>query len=282
MKIEELPEMLTDDIVYQLRKMEDSQSDEWKVLYWAMSIQQRIDYSKIVGNQQRAEAKAQREKWTFQEWADHTFTMSNFIASNGDGVVEEIDLESKINKRLASVEAEKFTFFWETESPFSQWHPSKFIAPCYMWQTEFYDQLLKIGFPENIVFTSAEQYMMYAKAMTFVDIDTARAIMKETNPRKIKALGRQVNRFIENTWLFYRYRIVYLANKFKFTQNDDLKEALLATRGTTIVEASPYDNIWGIGLKEDDPKAQQRSTWKGKNLLGEILTELRIELMGEY
>lgn len=73
-----------------------------------------------------------------------------------------------------------------------------------MWQTEFYDQLLKIGFPEKYVFCSAEQYMMYAKAMTFVDIDTAKAIMAETNPGKIKTLGRQVNRFIEDTWLFYR------------------------------------------------------------------------------
>lgn len=125
--------------------------------------------------------------------------------------------------------------------------------------------------------------MMYAKAMTFIDIDTAKAIMEETNPRKInKALGRQVNRFNEDTWLFYRYRIVYLANKFKFTQNDDLKEALFATQGTTLVEASPYDNIWGIGLIQNDPKAQQRATWAGKNLLGEVLTELRKDLMGHY
>lgn len=282
MKVEELPENLTGEIVRELRKLADSQSDEWKELFWTMSLQQRMDYGSIKTEQERAEAKAQREKWTFQEWADHAFTMSNFIARNGDGVVEEIDLEGKINIRLASVEEEKFTFFWETESPFSQWHPSEFTAPCYMWRTEFYDQLLKIGFPENIVFTTAEQYMMYAKAMTFVDIDTARAIMAETNPRKIKALGRQVNRFNEDTWLFYRYRIVYLANKFKFSQNDDLKTALFATQGTTLVEASPYDNIWGIGLTKDDPKAQQRATWAGKNLLGEVLTELRKDLMGHY
>jgi len=282
MTIEELPERLSYEIVRQLRKMEDSQSDEWKALFEAMNIQQKMDYSIMVGQQQRAETKAQREKWTFQEWANHEFTMSNFIASNGDGVVEEIELVNKINKRLASVEEEKFTFFWETESPFSQWHPSEFTAPCYMWQTDFYDQLLKIGFPENIVFTTAEQYMMYAKAMTFVDIDTARAIMEETNPRKIKALGRQVNRFVEDTWLFYRYRIVYLANKFKFSQNDRLKEALFATQGTTLVEASPYDKIWGIGLTKDDMKALQRSTWEGKNLLGEVLTELHIEMMRHY
>lgn len=282
MKIEELPERLSYDIVRELRKMETSQSDEWKELFWRMSIQQRMDYSKIALEQQRAETKAQREKWTFQEWIDHEFKMSNFIASNGDGVVEEIELVNKINNRLASVEEEKFTFFWETESPFSQWHPSEFTAPCYMWQNGFYDQLLKIGFPENIVFTSAEQYMMYAKAMTFVDIDTARTIVQESNPRKIKALGRQVNRFVEDTWLFYRYRIVYSANKFKFSQNDRLKEALFATQGTTLVEASPYDKIWGIGLTKDDMKVRQRSTWEGKNLLGEVLTELRVELMRHY
>ncbi|MBV6428705.1 MAG: hypothetical protein KIPDCIKN_03242 [Haliscomenobacter sp.] len=282
MKIEELPERLTDDLVRELRKMADSQSDEWKELFWAMSFQQRMDYGNIKGEQQIAESKAKRAKWTFEEWKHHEFTMSNFIASNGDGVVEEMELPIKINKRLEAIGEEKFTFFWETESPFSQWHPSTFTAPCYMWQTEFYDQLLKIGFPENYTFSSAEQYMMYAKAMTFVDIDTAKAIMAEQDPRKIKALGRQVNRFVEDTWLFYRYRIVYLANTFKFTQNEQLLEALFATQGTTLVEASPYDRIWGIGLAKEDEKAQRRITWEGKNLLGEILTELRIELMGHY
>jgi len=65
-------------------------------------------------------------------------------------------------------------------------------------------------------------------------------------------------------------------------QIEELKQALFATNGTTLVEAAPNDTIWGIGLTEDDPRALKRETWLGKNLLGEILTQIRIELMDEY
>ena len=82
--------------------------------------------------------------------------------------------------------------------------------------------------------------------------------------------------------MYVNGKLVYTGNKYKFTQNKELKEILLATRGTTLVEASPNDKIWGIGLTADNPKAQKRETWEGKNLLGEILTELRIELYNEY
>ncbi len=73
----------------------------------------------------------------------------------------------------------------------------------------------------------------------------------------------------------FREGIVYTGNYAKFTQNPELKEQLLATRATTLVEASPYDRIWGIGLGEDDVRAKNRQTWKGLNLLGEILTRVR-------
>lgn len=69
-----------------------------------------------------------------------------------------------------------------------------------------------------------------------------------------------------------------MANKAKFLQNDDILRELLKTVGTTIVEASPDDNIWGIGLSAEDPMAQNRSIWKGTNWLGEVLTSLRDEI----
>jgi ribA/ribD-fused uncharacterized protein len=216
-------------------------------------------------------------------WKEAEFTLNNFIAARRDFVLEEEQLNAKLRQRLTDVSEEKFTFFWETYSPFSQWHKSNFTAPSYMWSNSFYQKIVETDvFPAEIEFISAEQYMMYCKAMLFTDFDIAKEILIHNQPRKIKEFGRQVSRFNDDTWYVFRWRFVYAGNKYKFTQNESLKEALFATQGTTLVEASPYDKIWGIGLTKDDPKAQQRSTWEGKNLLGEILTELRIELMGHY
>lgn len=191
----------------------------------------------------------------------------------------------------------QFTFFWYTSSPFSQWHPSLFTV-------------------EGTTFTSAEQYMMYNKAVLFGDFAIAEEIMslnslvlknkdgdledyilkryaegqiskKEILKDKhlkalwtesqnaIKALGKKVKNYDDTIWIENRERIVEEGNFAKFSQNADLKEALLATKGTTLVEASPYDTIWGIGLKEDDARAKNVSTWRGLNLLGKILTNIR-------
>lgn len=179
-------------------------------------------------------------------------------------------------RRFVSID-EKFTFFWATKSPFSQWHKCIFKA-------NFINVLKPKNEQDNAVheFTSAEQYMMYSKAMLFLDRETANQILQTQDVKKIKCLGRGVKGFEEIVWVFNRNRIVYEGNKAKFTQDERLKEALFAARGTTLVEASPDDNIWGIGLSEVDLRAKKRETWQGKNLLGEILTQLRVDLMGEY
>ncbi|GAA5027827.1 hypothetical protein GCM10011506_15870 [Marivirga lumbricoides] len=172
---------------------------------------------------------------------------------------------------------EKFTFFWITRSPFSQWFKCNFTT-----------NFINIKEPKNSIdnanhcFTSAEQYMMYSKAMLFLDRDIASKILKTNDVKKIKRLGREVKFFEEVVWEFNRVKIIYEGNKAKFTQNEDLKKELFSTKGTTLVEAAPNDNIWGIGLAEDDHRSRMRKTWLGKNLLGEILTQLRFDLMGEY
>ncbi len=149
---------------------------------------------------------------------------------------------------------EQFTFFWN--GPFSQWHPSSFVV-------------------NDITFKCAEQYMMYEKGMLFEDYDIAVKILETDDPRKQKSLGRTVSNFDPNQWNEVARDIVFQGNIHKFTQNDDLQEILLQTEGTTLVEASPYDKIWGIGLKESDPRALNRETWRGTNWLGEVLTEVR-------
>ena len=85
--------------------------------------------------------------------------------------------------------------------------------------------------------------------------------------------------FDDARWRRAREAIVHAGNRAKFTQNAELRELLVATQGTTLVEASPYDRIWGIGLAASDPRAQDPRQWKGQNLLGKILTALRDELL---
>lgn len=154
---------------------------------------------------------------------------------------------------------EKFTFFWRTESPFSQWFKADFTV-------------------DGVQYTSAEQYMMHQKALLFGDQQIADKIMKTRSASVQKKLGRQVSGFDQTTWESECQRIVYEGNQAKFTQNEDLLAALLATQGTTLVEASPDDRIWGVGLAEEDPRIRNRKTWRGTNWLGEILTRLREEI----
>lgn len=152
---------------------------------------------------------------------------------------------------------EKFTFFWD--GPFSQWHDSPFEI-------------------NGVKYNCCEQYMMAEKARLFGDKEAEDLIMSSSSPREQKAIGRTVANFNENQWNKVCKEIVHRGNLAKFTQNLDLQKVLFATKGTTIVEASPYDKIWGIGLHESDPRAKDRSTWQGKNWLGEVLTQVREEI----
>ncbi len=154
---------------------------------------------------------------------------------------------------------EKFTCFWKSESPFSQWYPSTFT----------------VG---GVTFNCTEQYMMYKKAKLFNDGEMAKKILQSDSPAKQKQLGRKVNNFNQKVWERSCKQIVYDGNYAKFSQNEPLKKHLLKTAGTTLVEASPRDQIWGVGLAEDDPRIQNRSTWQGKNWLGEVLTKVREDL----
>ena len=156
---------------------------------------------------------------------------------------------------------ERFTFFWS--GPFSQWYPATFKV-------------------EGVTFNCAEQYMMYMKAWLFNDIDSIFKIMESNNPKEQKRLGRLVEGFQPELWNKLAKKFVYFGNYCKFAQNIDLKEILLSTQGTTLVEASPHDIVWGIGLAEHDSRAFCRDTWLGTNWLGEVLTSLRDDLILKY
>jgi len=121
---------------------------------------------------------------------------------------------------------------------------------------------------------------MHGKTLLFGDEEIAARILKTTDPKKIKALGREVKDFTYEQWKKNREIIVYQNSVAKFTQNDHLREALLKTTGL-LVEASPYDKIWGIGMREDEARRVPKSKWRGLNLLGKILTRVREKILAD-
>lgn len=152
---------------------------------------------------------------------------------------------------------EKFHFFYG--GPFSQWYS--------------FDMSI-----DGVTYNTAEQYMMAMKAKHFGDEETYKEIMKALNPWDQKALGRQVKNFDANSWNAVSRDHVYKANLAKFTSDHHLRHFILSTGDKEIVEASPTDCIWGIGLAENDPKRFDKTNWRGTNWLGEVLMKVRTEI----
>lgn len=168
-----------------------------------------------------------------------------------------------------------YLFFWRPQDAYgwaSQWHKSPFTAP------------LSAAIPHASstphAFPTAEHWMMACKAALFSDTTTLELILDEntkpnTSPKDIKALGRRISPFDEETWVAHREEIVYRGNLYKFGQDEELKKTLLDTGSLILVEASPYDRIWGIGFKEDNAMGK-KERW-GLNLLGQALMRVREE-----
>ena len=156
---------------------------------------------------------------------------------------------------------EGFMFFWGGE--FSQWYPSNFTV-------------------DGIEYNCAEQYMMQQKAKLFGDSEMESKIMGTSDPRKQKQFGRQVKGFDKDKWGAIAFDVVKKANIAKFSQNPHLTKPFEISKGKEIVEASPYDTIWGIGLHETDERAWNKENWQGTNWLGKVIMEVRKELFPEY
>lgn len=127
----------------------------------------------------------------------------------------------------------------------------------------------------NIPFSSMEQYMMYQKAICFKDTNTEEKILKISDVAQIKALGRSVRNYDDNYWNGVRQIVVYEGLLAKFSQNDELKNQLIATDVAILAECAVQDRIWGIGLSMKDENRFDRTKWKGQNLLGYALMKVR-------
>lgn len=125
----------------------------------------------------------------------------------------------------------------------------------------------------------AEQWMMLAKAALFDDEETFNLIVAEQHPEQQKELGRRVKNFDPAVWEDEKYNVVLFGNKWKFDQNYHLKQFLLQFSIDTIfAEAAPWDSVWGIGLGPTDPDALDPTKWRGENLLGKVISEVRNSL----
>lgn len=165
----------------------------------------------------------------------------------------------------------RFVFFWGhrpskdgsiTSSCFSQWWSCDFTV-------------------DGIKYHTAEQYMMAQKALLFGDKEIFQQIMDASHPKIFKELGRKVKGFDHDIWEKNCVDIVIKGNTAKFSQNSALGAYLLSTKDCILVEASPYDRIWGIGMKAGDQQCQNPIKWHGTNLLGFCLMEVRDILMQE-
>lgn len=165
----------------------------------------------------------------------------------------------------------KFLFFWGHTPPgdgsidkscLSQWWMCPFVV-------------------DGTEYSCAEQYMMAEKAMLFGDGEMLAAIMQAKHPKEMKAFGRAVRSFDKDVWDAQCYGIVKRGSLAKFAQNPQLGEYLKSTKNRILVEASPRDRIWGIGMGQSNPDAENPVKWRGRNLLGFALTEARDELLAK-
>lgn len=158
-----------------------------------------------------------------------------------------------------------YLFFWgekNTNGYLSNFYPCEFIV-------------------DGLKYNCSEQYFMKKKQELFDSSNKTlgEQIMAETNPKQIKNYGRAVKNFNQTTWDKNKYQFMYQGVKAKFTYNSVLAKKLLDTKDKKLVEASPYDKIWGIGLSESDAKKLNEPTnWPGTNLLGKVLEQVRDEL----
>ncbi|MBB1253501.1 NADAR family protein [Streptomyces alkaliterrae] len=168
-------------------------------------------------------------------------------------------------------ERTKYLYFWGHRPPagggvgpgcLSQWWPSPFTV-------------------EGVRYATAEHWMMARKAELFDDREAFAAVLSAASPGAAKAAGRRVRGFTEERWAEHRFEVVVEGSVHKFGQHRDLRAFLLGTGCRVLVEASPLDRVWGIGLAADDERAADPARWLGLNLLGEALMVARSRLAAE-
>ena len=173
-----------------------------------------------------------------------------------------------LKARVASGQRFEYLYFWGhrqradgvlTASCFSQWYPARFEV-------------------DGVAYPTAEHFMMAEKARLFDDQAILHQVLSAKTPNDAKALGRRVAGYDDARWTARRFDAVVQGNLAKFSQSGPLRAFLRGTGAAVLVDASPVDAIWGIGLAADDPRASDPAQWQGLNLLGFALMAVRERL----
>lgn len=184
--------------------------------------------------------------------------------------MRKIDSRDTLVSAVRSGERIKYLHFWGHRprqdgrvgaNCLSQWWPAPFSVA-------------------GVEYATAEHWMMAAKARLFEDPEAEHRAITAPNPALAKKAGRLVRGFDEAVWQRERFGIVVEGSVHKFAAHPELREFLLATGNRVLVEASPVDRVWGIGLAADDEAAQDPERWRGPNLLGFALMAAREQLRG--
>ena len=246
----------------------------WRMGYGEDFIDRFGDWLNTLSPEERAEYRALfPEPVTWKDWWDDEDNSQ--LLEHGDFFIEVWQAEGRpkytlqwLQQEISAGRKRELCLFWGhqpskddsmTKSCLSQW-----------WMKDFYAMANS--------YLCMEQYMMAAKAELFGDKEIWDQILKCSDQKQIKALGRKVRGFDQAVWDKFKYAIVLNGNWLKFSQNRELREFLLSTGDSVLVEASPYDNIWGIRLSANSPEAWDPFRWRGQNLLGFALMEVRDEL----
>ncbi|MEV0736318.1 NADAR family protein [Streptomyces sp. NPDC050549] len=184
------------------------------------------------------------------------------------GAAQKIDSQEALIREVRAGARVKYLHFWGHRprpdgrvgaSCLSQWWPSPFTV-------------------DGVTYATAEHWMMAGKARLFGDGDALARVLAAGHPSVAKKAGRLVRGFDEETWTRERFGIVVEGSVHKFAADEELRAFLLGTGKRVLVEASPVDRVWGIGLAADDAAAEDPERWRGPNLLGFALMEARERL----
>ena len=176
---------------------------------------------------------------------------------NKDALIELVDSGQPID----------YLFFWGHRPP-----KSRVSKSCL---SQWYEASFGSG---GVNYPTAEHYMMAEKARLFDDDEVLKKILATASPATAKKLGRQVRGFDNEVWLQQRFDIVVAANVAKFSDNPALRRFLLETNNQILVEASPVDKIWGIGLAANHPDASSPRQWPGENLLELMIVRSKLAI----